>query len=175
MTNAIFIDRDGTLLDEPATETIDTWDKFKIRDNISSLSKLQNAGYKLFIITNQEGINEGKLDKSFYDATNDKLLAALQKNSIRIEKIYTCHHAIAENCACRKPKTKLVDEAVNDFQINRERSWVIGDRISDIKLAFASGMRSVFVKSEFHKIEGVKPDFVADDLNKAVKYILKNL
>ena len=175
MINAIFIDRDGTLIDEPETETIDAWDKFKIRDNISSLSRLQDAGYKFFIITNQEGIGEGKLEKNFYDAANDKLLAALKKDSIKIEKIYTCPHPISENCACRKPKTKFIDEAVNDFKIDRKKSWIIGDRTSDIKLALASGIRNVFIKSGLHKIEGLKPNFVADDLNKAVEYILKNL
>src|SRR3989338_10658733 len=115
MTKAIFIDRDGTLLDESKTEIINTWDKFKIKNEIRCLAKLPSE-YKLFIISNQEGINEGKLEQNFYDETNQKLLTALKKFAVKIENIYTCPHTIKENCDCRKPKTGLIEQANKDFQ-----------------------------------------------------------
>ena len=107
MIKAIFIDRDGTLLDEPETEIINTWDKFRIKDEIHCLAKLPSE-YKFFIISNQEGINEGKLEQKFYYETNQKLLTALKKFDVEIEKVYTCPHTIKENCGCRKPKTGLI-------------------------------------------------------------------
>ncbi|HBX15820.1 MAG: D,D-heptose 1,7-bisphosphate phosphatase [Candidatus Magasanikbacteria bacterium GW2011_GWC2_41_17] len=174
MTKAIFIDRDGTLLDEPKTEIINTWDKFKIKNKIRCLAKLPSE-YKLFIISNQEGINDGKLEQNFYDETNQKLLVALEKFGVKIENIYTCPHAIKENCNCRKPKTGLIEQANKDFQIAKNKSWVIGDRISDIVLAQTSGMKSIFIKSKLHALDDIKSDFVAENLCEAVEYINKNL
>lgn len=174
MIDAVFIDRDGTLLDEPKTEIINTWDKFKVKNEIRCLAKLPSE-YKLFIISNQEGINEGKLGQKFYDETNQKLLIALKKFGVKIESIYTCPHAIKENCNCRKPKTGLIEQANKDFQIAKRKSWVIGDRTSDIVLAQTSGMKSIFIKSKFHALDDIKSNFVAENLCEAVGYINKNL
>ncbi|MBI2427116.1 MAG: HAD-IIIA family hydrolase [Candidatus Kerfeldbacteria bacterium] len=174
MIQTIFIDRDGTLLDEPITEIINSWDKFKIKNDIHCLAKLLSE-YKFFIISNQEGINEGKLEQEFYDNTNKKLLSALGEHGIKIEQIYTCPHVMEENCDCRKPKTGLIEQATKDFQIDRQKSWIIGDRISDIKLAETVGMKSIFIQSELHKIGDNKPNFVAVNLCEAVEYITKNL
>lgn len=162
------------MLDEPTTEIINTWDKFKIKNDIYCLAKLSGK-YKFFIISNQEGINEEKLKQEFYDETNKKLLSALEEYNVKIEKIYTCPHAITESCDCRKPKTRLIEQAIKDFQINREKSWIIGDRISDIKLAEVAGMKSIFIQSELHKIGDSKPNFIAVDLCGAVEFIAKNL
>ena len=174
MIQAIFIDRDGTLLDEPITEIINTWDKFKVKNDIHCLAKLSSE-YKFFIISNQEGINEGRLKQEFYDETNKKLLSVLTEHNVRIEKIYTCPHTVEENCDCRKPKTGLIEQVIKDFQIDRQKSWIIGDRISDIKLAEVAGMKSIFIQSELHKIGNSKPNFVAVNLCETVEYITKNL
>jgi len=174
MIKAIFIDRDGTLLNEPKTEIINTWDKFRIKNEIHCLTKLPSE-YKLFIISNQEGINERKLEQKFYDETNKKLLSALDKHGVKIEKIYTCPHTIEENCNCRKPKVGLIKQANKDFQIIIEKSWIIGDRISDVVLAQTSGMKSIFIKSQLHALDDIRPDFIAENLCEAVENINKNL
>lgn len=170
---AIFIDRDGTLIDEPETEIINTWDKFNIKKEINCLQELLSE-YKIFIISNQEGINEAKLEESFYKETNEKLVEVLGENNVRIEKIYTCPHAVAENCNCRKPKTGLIDLAKEEFGIDPENSWVVGDRISDILLAKNIGAKSVFITSSNHTPESSSPDFIADDLCGAIQYINNN-
>jgi histidinol-phosphate phosphatase family protein len=106
---------------------------------------------------------------------NKKLLSVLEEHDVKVEKIYTCSHAIKENCDCRKPKIGLIEQATKDFQIDRRKSWIIGDRISDIQLAEAVEMKSIFVQSELHKIGDSNPNFIAVNLCKAVEYITKNL
>jgi len=68
-----------------------------------------------------------------------------------------------------------LSQATKSFQIDRQKSWIIGDRISDIKLAEVAGMKSIFIQSELHKIGNSKPNFVAVNLCETVEYITKNL
>src|SRR5665213_1017775 len=108
----IFFDRDGTLINEPASKAIASWEDFKMRDDIGSLKKLNDAGYTLFIISNQTPISTGALSMEFYEETNKKLVEELEKLSIKIEHIYTCPHGPDDNCSCRKPKRGLIDQAL---------------------------------------------------------------
>lgn len=173
MIKAVFLDRDGTLLDEPKSEIVNTWGTFKIKNDIHCLSGLPRAGYTLFIVLNQEGINEGVLSRKFYNETNERLCSVLHRGSVDIEKIYTCPHSHLENCGCRKPNSGLIEQAVRDYQIIRDESWVIGDRLTDVALARASGIRSILISSGFHTIGEISPDFIAPDLCTAVAHITK--
>lgn len=174
MFNAIFFDRDGTLIEEPATETIDTWDKFRLKEGLASLVGLREAGFRFFIISNQEAIGEGGLSREFYDQTNAKLLAALEEQAIAIERIYTCSHTRSVRCECRKPGRGLIDQALREYDIDAAGSYIVGDRPSDVELAHAVGMKSIHLESPWHKLPtGPRPDFIAQNIGEAVAYILK--
>jgi imidazoleglycerol-phosphate dehydratase/histidinol-phosphatase len=169
----IFFDRDGTLIDEPETETINTWEKFHLKDGLGSLVKLRDAGYKFFIISNQEAIGEGGLSQEFYDTTNTKLLGVLAEHGITIEKVYTCPHARTANCECRKPGRGLIDQALREYAIDVPNSYIIGDRPTDVELGQLVGMKCVHLESPWHKLpQGAEPKFVAQNLPQIVDYIL---
>lgn len=175
MIKAILIDRDGTLIDEPETDVVNNWSLFKLKDDIGALANLKEK-YKIFIITNQEGINDGRLPQDFYNSTNKRLLEALKEKAVYIEKIYTCPHAIAENCECRKPNKGLINQLLKDYKVDLEKSYIIGDRESDIKLGKSIGSRTIFIKSKHHQISPeLKPDFITNNLMEAVTYINKNI
>lgn len=171
---AIFIDRDGTLIKEPETEVVNTWEKFQIKSDTGCLANLPKES-KIFVLSNQEGINGGKLDWRFYEQTNIRLLSALNNQGVKIEKIYTCPHAIDEDCSCRKPKTGLVKQVMQDYEIARENSWVIGDRKSDVLLAKACGFKSVLIESQLRQPDKANPSFIAKNLCEAAQYITEHL
>ena len=173
MSKAVFLDRDGTLLDEPPNEVVDSWGKFKIKEGICYLSQLSSIGFCFFIVTNQEAIGEGKLEENFYKKTNKKLLERLREENVFVEKIYTCPHAAVEKCSCAKPQTEFARRASKEFNLSLEQSWMIGDRIEDINFAQNSGMKSILLKSRFHnKTENFRDTILAEDLHKAIDTIL---
>lgn len=175
MLKAIFFDRDGTLIDEPATETIDTWDKFRLKDDLSALIPLNHAGYTFFIISNQEAIGEGGLKEEFYNQTNAKLREALGKVGLTVENIYTCPHARNAGCACRKPGRGLIDQALREYDVDVANSYIVGDRPTDVELGHLVGLKSIFVESPWHKLPTTpQPNAVAKDLGEVVAHIISD-
>jgi histidinol-phosphate phosphatase family protein len=173
MLKAIFFDRDGTLIDEPVTEIVNSWDKFHIKKGIKELKRLQTFGYTLFIISNQEAIGEGCLDTDFYQATNNELISSFKDAGVEIEKIYTCPHARSTNCICRKPARGLIDLALKEYQIDLVNSFIVGDRVTDVELSKKVGMMSIYIESSHHKLpSGLQPNFIAKGLSEVVLYII---
>lgn len=171
MLRAIFFDRDGTLIDEPVPDVIDSWEKFKIKTDVSHLVELAKLGYEFFIISNQEAIGSGMLSEAFYRETNQKLVYTLRQQGIFIKDIFTCPHAVDENCDCRKPKAGLVQQALQKYPISLTESWIVGDRASDVELAHTLGMHSIFIQSDMHQLGSHQPDAICKDLRETVGVI----
>ena len=175
MIKAVFLDRDGTLIDEPdtPTEAVASWEQFKLKSDLVSLVDLQKAGYVFFIISNQEAIDEGNLSIEFYEATNKRLVDELKQLGISIEKIYTCQHARAVNCLCRKSKRGLIDQALAEYDIDMPNSYIVGDRPTDVELGLLVGARTAYIESPKHKLStNLQPDFTAHDLGEVVVHVL---
>ncbi len=173
MTKAIFFDRDGTLIDEPSDDAVSTWEEYIERPDLASLKRLADAGYLLFIITNQDAIADGRLTQEFYEATNTRLLMSLQEAGVPIEGIYTCPHTESNGCTCIKPKRGLIDQAIVGRDIDLAESYVVGDRITDVLLGQGVGAKTIFLQTNRHVLErGVDPTFVCDTLTQAVEKIL---
>ena len=173
MTKAVFFDRDGTIVED--TGYIHKAEDFKLLPNaIEGLRRLRK--FMIFIVTNQSGIGRGIYKLEDFKKFNDRMIEELGKHKIRIEKIYYCPHAPEHNCDCRKPKTKLLEEARGEFEINLEKSFVIGDQTADIELGKNANCRSILVLTgNGNKTKNeIKADFVAEDLLDAAKWILKN-
>lgn len=148
MTPILFIDRDGTLIHEPADFQIDSVDKFKLLpDVIPHLLKLSQAGYRLVMITNQDGLGTESNPADKFDMIQTLLLGILNSQNIHFDDILICPHFAIDNCACRKPKTQLVHKYLASNEMDRTRSYVIGDRKTDIELADNMGLKS-FLLSE---------------------------
>ena len=148
---------------------------FKVISNaIDGLKLLKN--YKLFIVTNQSGIGRGFYKIGDFMNFNNHLLKELKKHNINIEKTYYCPHKPEDNCKCRKPKTKFLEEAVKEFKIKLKDSFVIGDKKEDVKMGKNAGCKTILVLTGYgmKAKNEIKPDYIAKDVVDAAKWILKN-
>jgi D-glycero-D-manno-heptose 1,7-bisphosphate phosphatase len=171
---AIFLDRDGTL-NRDLGYTHKTEDFCLLPSVKEGLDLLKQAGYSFFIITNQSGLGRGLFSMQDMAMFNATLLNHLP--GIIIKRIYFCPHSPEDECACRKPKTKHIDLAVKEFNVDRSQSWVIGDATCDIKMAKDAKINSVLVKTGCAGTDRkyfCKPTIEAYDMLDAAKRIIKH-
>jgi len=143
MKQAIFLDRDGTMikdkgfLSEPSKVAFYSF-------TVKALKLLQKK-FELFIVTNQCGIANGIISKNEVERVNGFIIDTLAEKGIDIKACYVCPHAIDAGCKCRKPQTFFAEEAAAEYGLNLSRSYVIGDHLSDIKFAKAFGGQGAYV------------------------------
>ncbi len=187
MNKAVFLDRDGTITEEVGYLT----DLGMLRIILgagAAIEKLSEAGFKVILITNQSGVARGYFPESHVLEAHARLERMLLEDGARLDGIYYCpHHPTAGSskytmaCNCRKPGTGLIDRAVKELNIDTGRSFMIGDKWSDVELAQKAGIRSVLVQTGFEPDDPgnvrpgrVKdPDFTARDISEAADWILK--
>ena len=140
----VLLDRDGTLirnvpfLHDPAKVEL-------LPGVIEGLLKLQEAGLRLAIVTNQQGIGLGYYTVQDFIAVNQRLLRELGARGIRISKIYFCPHSLAEQCSCRKPATGMIVRAMREFGVAPEQTFLIGDSDEDMQAGSDAGARTIRV------------------------------
>ena len=143
MKQAIFLDRDGTLikdsgfLRDPAKAAFYSF-------TVEALKLLQEK-FDLFIVTNQCGIANGIISQDEVEKVNRFIIDTLAANGIDIKDCYVCPHAIDAGCKCRKPQTFFAKQAALDYGLDLSRSYAIGDHPSDIKFAKAFGGHGIYV------------------------------
>lgn len=152
-----FLDRDGALIYEPPPEEtapgeipyqIDSIAKLKILPNvIEGLQKLIQSGYKLVMISNQDGIGTEIFPQESFEAPQNEMLKIFKKNGIEFDAIFICPHLPEENCNCRKPKTELVQDFLDQNNIDLQKSFMYGDRDSDRQFAENIGVRFIQAKT----------------------------
>lgn len=141
---AIFLDRDGTL-------NKDLGYTYKIKDLkilpgvIEGLKKLSKLGYLFFIVTNQSGIARGFYKISDMKKFHVALLAELKSHNIIIKKTAYCPHRPEDNCPCRKPKNKLVEDLIKKYKINRKLSYFVGDKEEDVLTGKKSKLKTILI------------------------------
>lgn len=138
-----FLDRDGTLIYEPPdTKQIDSLDKLRILPGvIPALQSLQKQGYKLVMISNQDGLGTASFPKDAFDTVQTKLLCLFLQEGISFERICICPHALSDKCPCRKPQVGLLGDFLQTVSLDKEFSLVVGDRASDEGFAKNIGVR----------------------------------
>ncbi len=142
--NVIFVDRDGTIIVEPPDEQVDSLEKLEFLPGaISGLRTLTERGYALVMVTNQDDLGTDRYPKASYDAVQGKLLRILESEGVRFEEVFVCPHGPNDGCACRKPRTGLLTAFLSTNAVDLSRSWVIGDRPTDVQLARNIGCRAV--------------------------------
>ncbi|QOG11745.1 D-glycero-beta-D-manno-heptose 1,7-bisphosphate 7-phosphatase [Arcobacter sp. FWKO B] len=173
MNKAVFIDRDGVINIEK--DYVYKIKDFEFIDGVfEACSYLQKLGYVLIVITNQSGIGRGYYTQNDFETLTYWMLNEFEKNGITITKVYHCPHAPKEECRCRKPKTGMIDEAVEELDIDVTKSYLIGDKISDIECAKNAKIKtSIHVKSghSFDEKDS-NADFIIDSI-KEIKNIIK--
>lgn len=170
---AVFLDRDGVIVED--TGFVHKVEDFRMIPNAIEGLKLLN-GYSLFIVTNQSGVGRGIYKVEDFTRFNNRMLEELGKNNIEIKKTYYCLHKPEDNCNCRKPKTKFLEDAQKEFNVDLKRSYVIGDRKSDFEMGENAGCRTIHVLTGngMNSANEVVPDYFAKDLLDAAQWIVDN-
>lgn len=138
-----FLDRDGTLIYEPAdTKQIDTLERLCILPGvISALKVLIQQGYALIMVSNQDGLGTASFPVTSFETVQKRLLELFLKEEIVFEKIFICPHFESDRCNCKKPKTRLLDDFLKESPIDHRLSLMVGDRVSDEEFANNTGVR----------------------------------
>jgi D-glycero-D-manno-heptose 1,7-bisphosphate phosphatase len=186
MNKAVFLDRDGTV-NEEVGYLRDISMLRLIPGAGQAIHRLNKAGFKVILITNQSGVARGYFPEDLVHRAHARLDELLKADNAWIDAVYYCpHHPTAGNshftvdCDCRKPRTGLIERAVKDHTIDITRSYMVGDKWSDIELAQRAGVHGVLVMSGFapddpgnRRPERLKePDFRARDLQEAANWII---
>ncbi len=180
---AIFVDRDGVIIDNVIRDdgskgSIRKISDLKIADGVKTfLSRCVDAEFIVVAVTNQPDIARGKLNLSELEAINAKLLRQLPE----IKKIYVCPHDNADNCKCRKPKPGLFFKARSELGINLSKSWMVGDRASDVDASFNADIHAICIPSQFSAAHAIRlcnsnnPHLIAEDILDAWSFIANNV
>jgi D-glycero-D-manno-heptose 1,7-bisphosphate phosphatase len=135
----VFLDRDGVINEDHGY--IYKIEDFKFTSWIFDfLKEKQKEGFEFIVVTNQSGIGRGYYTQKDFKKLSSWMVKEFEKQNIKILKIYHCPHKPNENCNCRKPKTGMIEQACNDFDIDLENSIMVGDKDSDMQLAVNAGI-----------------------------------
>ena len=141
MTPTLFVDRDGTLIEEPPDEQVDRLDKLVLMPGVvPALLRLVSAGYRLVMITNQDGLGTSRFPLDDFRVPHEYLLTLLASQGIEFAGVLICPHSAQDHCDCRKPETRLATEWMSAHPIDPELSAVLGDRDTDLELARRLGI-----------------------------------
>lgn len=148
MHKAVFIDRDGVI-----TSDVGHYYVYKPEDVIinpgvaEGLKLLKKSGYLIIVITNQGGIARGTYTHNDVEKTHAKMRNLLQQEGADFDELYYCpHHDKVEKCLCRKPNNLNIEKAISRFNIDRNKSWMIGDNPRDIEAGNKSQLRGILVE-----------------------------
>ena len=168
---AAFLDRDGTIIED----LIYRRDPERLRflpNAIEGLNRFQEAGYLLFVVTNQSGIARGFLSLGRLERIHRRMLAQLKAYGVRIHGVQYCPHGVDEGCGCRKPGTHMIKRILDARpDIDLSSSVVIGDRETDVLLGERVDARTVLITSENGPFDS-RPDLLAKDLLDAAEKAL---
>src|SRR5256885_1049965 len=144
----LFIDRDGTLVEEPPDEQLDTLEKVRFLPGVfAALTELTRRGYRLVMVTNQDGLGTKSFPRPAFERVQQFILDAFSSQGVEFDAVFVCPHLQTDGCACRKPRTGLVEQYVRDRGVDLGSSAVIGDRDTDIEFASNLGVRGLRVRS----------------------------
>lgn len=178
---AVFLDRDGTIADEVGY--LNHVSRLRILPHVpEAIRSLNDAGLPVIVITNQSGVGRGYFPETLVHTVHELMAQQLAAVGARLDAIYYCPHTSVEGCACRKPKTGMLDRAAQEHGLDLSKSFVVGDRHGDLELARRVGGKGILVRTGYGEGEylwnsskwAIQPDFVAADLADAVQWILRH-
>lgn len=168
---AAFIDRDGTLIEEVNfLSRLEDLRMFSYTPE--AIQMLKDNGFLIVVVTNQSGIGRG----IFQETAMHEIHRVIQAD-LKLDAFYFCPHLPTDGCRCRKPNTGMIEAATQDFSIDLENSWMIGDKAIDVETGFNARIKTALVLTGYGekaaKELNRKPDVIAENLLEAVKKLIK--
>lgn len=184
---ALFLDRDGTInIDRVYIADPDLIEL--IPGAAEAIRRARDAGYVIVVVTNQSGVGRGLIKLETLPKINDRVDELLAKEGTHVDRYQICLHTPADQCECRKPKPKLVEEAAKEMDLDLKSSVFIGDKLTDVATGYRAGCGiNILVRTGKGKSEELmllldptnvpqeeKPSYVADDLSGAISWLLNS-
>jgi len=172
---AVFLDRDGVIV-VPEFRDRRSFAPRRLQDfrlypeAAASLQKLRQAGFLLAVVTNQPDVGNGLISRSEVEAMHE-----IMRRELPLDAVKVCFHGQAERCDCRKPKPGMILEAADELGINLKRSFMVGDRSSDIEAGRAAGCATVFIDLNYALPAPDSPDYVAHSIGQAAELIIETV
>lgn len=183
MTRAVFLDRDGTLIEELGyLNQIERLSFFPY--SVDAVRLLNRAGFAVVVVTNQAGVARGFFDESFVDEVHTRIAERMTLGGARIDAFYYCPHhpdgaveKYRQTCDCRKPNPGLLRRAAVERKLDLSKSFVVGDRRHDLEAGSAVGATGVLVRTGYGRRDehavARQAAAVTDNLIEAVSWILR--
>ncbi len=183
---AVFLDRDGTINEQMGY--INHISRFHLLPGVgAAIRRLNEHGLPVVVVTNQSGLARGYFPEALLDQVHDLMREQLAAEGARIDGLYICpHHPEAKEkkfrlaCDCRKPRTGLLEQAARELDLDLARSFMVGDRWSDLECGARVGATPILVLTGYGRgdhahigpTRELQPALVAEDLAAAVDWIL---
>ncbi|MCX8052449.1 MAG: HAD family hydrolase [Armatimonadetes bacterium] len=176
MRKAVFLDRDG-VINEDRDDYVKNLGELRVFPYApKAIRRLNEAGYEVIVVSNQQGVAKGLISKPDLLAIQDEITRLVELAGGKIHGFYYCTHLAKENCACRKPKPGLILQAAQEQNIELKNSFMVGDTEKDVVAGKSAGCKTMLVLTGSLTQEQVaklpcQPDFTARDLAEAADYI----
>ena len=169
---AVFLDRDGTLIEE--VNYLHRVEDLQIFDYAESAVKmLKENGFLIIVVTNQSGVGREMFGETDVAAIHEAIQETLES---KIDAFYFCPHLPDAGCLCRKPNPGMIESASGDFEVDFENSWMIGDKAIDVETGFNARLKTALVLTGYGRDAAAKldrrPDVVAETLLEAARAII---
>jgi D-glycero-D-manno-heptose 1,7-bisphosphate phosphatase len=178
---AVFLDRDGTILEEVGY--LNHLSRFRLLPGAATaIRRLNLAAIPVIVVTNQSGVARGFFAEEMVHRVHEKMARELSVTGAHVDGIYYCPHG-GDECGCRKPLTGMLERAVREHGLELKNSWMVGDKYEDVALGHAGGCRSIMVmtgygRGEYEWNRGAwprQPEFVVEDLQQAADVVLPEM
>ena len=170
---AVFLDRDGVInralvryghpYPPPSLDTLE------IQPDVpKALNLLKESEFLLIVVTNQPDVGRGTQKRGTVEKIHTYLL-----NQLPLDDIYVCWHGQDGECDCRKPLPGMLFQAAQDWQIDLEKSFMIGDRWRDVDIGYAAGCKTIFIDYQYDESLNYQPDYTATSIRDASEWIIR--
>jgi len=179
---AVFLDRDGTILDEVGY--LNHISRFRMLPGAAAaIRRLNLTGVPVIVVTNQSGVARGFFREEMVGRIHERMARELGAAGAHVDGIYYCPHITEARCDCRKPLPGMLTRAAGEHGLEISGSGLVSDRYDDIAMGHAAGCRTILVKTGYGRGEYEwnrlrwphRPDFVAEEIGQAVDILLREM